>query len=73
MCTVASATGLRDAESIIFNRGRSVASLTFTGVKAIYDSTPNKVQQNVCQVDNLCKIVVDNILKIDQNRNVACG
>ena len=39
----------------------------------IYDSTPNKLQQNVCQVDNLCKIVVDNILKIDQNRNVACG
>ena len=24
LCTVASATGLRDAESIIFNRGRSV-------------------------------------------------
>ena len=24
-------TGLRDAESIIFNRGRSVASWTFTG------------------------------------------
>ena len=38
-----------------------------------YDSIPNKLQQNVCQVDNLCKIVVDNILKIDQNRNVACG
>ena len=31
---------------------------------ATYDSTPNKLQQNVCQVDNLCKIVVDNILKI---------
>ena len=30
LCTVASATGLRDAESIIFNRGRSVASWTFT-------------------------------------------
>ena len=42
-------------------------------VLAIYDSTPNKLQQNVCQVDNLCKIVVDNILKIDQNRNDACG
>ena len=28
---MASATGLRDAESIIFNRGRSVASWTFTG------------------------------------------
>ena len=32
LCTVASATGLRDAESIIFNRGRSVASWTFTGM-----------------------------------------
>ena len=31
LCTVASATGLRDAESIIINRGRSVASWTFTG------------------------------------------
>ena len=29
--TVAEATGLWDAESIIFNRGRSVASWTFTG------------------------------------------
>ena len=29
--TVAEATGLSDAESIIFNRGRSVASWTFTG------------------------------------------
>ena len=38
-----------------------------------YFTTPNKLQQNVCQVYNLCKIVVDNILKIDQNRNVACG
>ena len=28
---MASATGLRDAESIIFNKGRSVASWTFTG------------------------------------------
>ena len=28
---MASATGLWDAESIIFNRGRSVASWTFTG------------------------------------------
>ena len=27
----ASATGLRDAESIIFNRGRSATSWTFTG------------------------------------------
>ena len=31
LCTVASATGLRDAESIIFNRGCSFASWTFTG------------------------------------------
>ena len=31
LCSVASATGLRDAESIIFNRGRSVASWTFRG------------------------------------------
>ena len=31
LCTVASATGLRDAGSIICNRGRSVASWTFTG------------------------------------------
>ena len=31
LCTVASATGLSDVESIIFNRGRSVASWTFTG------------------------------------------
>ena len=30
-CAVASSTGLWDAESIIFNRGRSVASWTFTG------------------------------------------
>ena len=30
LCTVASATGLRDAESIIFNMGCSVASWTFT-------------------------------------------
>ena len=29
--TVAEATGLWDAESLIFNRGRSVASWTFTG------------------------------------------
>ena len=29
--TVAEATGLWDAGSIIFNRGRSVASCTFTG------------------------------------------
>ena len=29
--TVVEATGLWDAESIIFNRGRSVASWTFTG------------------------------------------
>ena len=29
--TLAEATGLWDAESIIFNRGRSVASWTFTG------------------------------------------
>ena len=29
--TVAEATGLWDAESIIFNRGRIVASCTFTG------------------------------------------
>ena len=29
--TVAEATGLWDTESIIFNRGRSVASWTFTG------------------------------------------
>ena len=29
--TVAEATGLWDAESIIFNRGRSVTSWTFTG------------------------------------------
>ena len=39
----------------------------------VYDSTPKKLQQNFCQVDNLCKIVVDNILKIDKNRNDACG
>ena len=31
LCTVASATGLRDTESIIFNRGRSVASLSRIG------------------------------------------
>ena len=31
LCTVAEATGLWDAVSIIFNRGRSVASWTFTG------------------------------------------
>ena len=31
LCTLASATGLSDAESIIFNRGCSVASWTFTG------------------------------------------
>ena len=31
LLTVAEATGLWDAESIIFNRGRSVASWTFTG------------------------------------------
>ena len=29
--TVAETTGLWDAESIIFNRGRSVASWTFAG------------------------------------------
>ena len=31
LLTVAEATGLWDAESIILNRGRSVASWTFTG------------------------------------------
>ena len=31
LCIVASATGFRDAESIIFKRGRSVASWTFAG------------------------------------------
>ena len=31
LCTVASATGLWDAESIIFKRGRSVASWTIHG------------------------------------------
>ena len=29
---------------------------------------PKKLQQNVCHVDNLCKIVVHNILKIGDNR-----
>ena len=28
-----------------------------------------KLQHNVCHVDNLCKIVVHNILKIGNNRN----
>ena len=31
LCIMASATGLKDAESIIFSRGRSVASWNVTG------------------------------------------
>ena len=57
--TVAEATGLWDAESIIFNRGRSVASWTFTG--RVFHHAQRPVERapayNHSMVNTLCGIL----------------